>query len=159
MGRRMNVATLACALTTACAASPAVAAPATPRDSAAPLGATHVAAQDPKQARTALIEITDTHKGRPTRTVRFVMAVDEHRSSRVQTRDEHSSHTLRLRQRSQQESLVEITLNLDRTTRHGDTDSKTSMSMTSRLRISQRALMGKVQRADGGALQVFVTLK
>jgi hypothetical protein len=104
-------------------------------------------------------------RGTARRVTRFTMALDDGRPSRVETGDGSRSYQLTVSQRSEKGSTAVVRLDLKcwasgarRGKRGRGPSSTTEVSLSSRVRLGQRVLLGRIERA-GGELQVAVLLE
>lgn len=136
---------------------PAIAAPASPS----------------RTSRRAVIEVIDLQrvdrkgKGTARRATRFTMALaDNGQPSRVETHDGSTSYQLTVSQRPQKGSTAVVRLDLKcwaggarRGKRSHGPSRTTEVSLSSRVRLGQRVMLGRIERAGGGELQVAMLLE
>lgn len=123
-----------------------------------------------------MIEVIDLQqadgkgKGKGTavqRVTRFTMALAGHgRPSRVETSNGSTSYRLTVSQRPQKGSTAEVRLDLRcwssgarRGKRGHSPSSTTEVSLSSRVQLGRRVLLGRIERAGGGELQVAMLLE
>jgi hypothetical protein len=131
-----------------------------------------------KTSRRAIVEVIQLPDGKSKsrgagagtiarRVMRFTVAVaGDGRPSRVETQDGSTSYRLTVSQRPQKGSTAEVRLDLRcwasgarRGKRGHSASSTTEVSLSSRVRLGRRVLLGRIERAGGGELQLAVLLE
>lgn len=111
-----------------------------------------------------LVEVIDTGK-KSTRTMRFTIALaGDNRSSRVSLDEGATHYKLNVRRAKPRDGAALVELELRRTEHHAGGRGQrrvtsTEVHLASRLALDRRVVMGQIDRADGGRLQIAVTLR
>jgi hypothetical protein len=112
-------------------------------------------------ARTAVVEIVETGERVGERRVVFTLAIaEDDRVSRVETHDGGADYRIAVRRWSPRKGTALVQLDLRRFERRAKgRSSDTGLSMTSRIKLGQRSVLGKIERSGGGVIEVAVTLE
>jgi len=115
--------------------------------------------------RTAELEVIDQdRRGGGARTIRFAIALAEDtRSSHVETNDGQTRYKIQISSRRADGATAMVDLDLRRTTRltlrGARSATSTTINLSSRVALGRRVELGRIERADGGNLQVALTLR
>jgi hypothetical protein len=112
-------------------------------------------------SRTAVVEVVETgEQGRERRVVFTVALAEDDRASRIEVHEGGADYRVTLRRRSQSGTTAVVSLDLRRIQRQKKArTNSTELSMTSRVAVGKRAVMGRIERTNGGAIEVAVTLR
>ena len=123
------------------------------------LGAATAAHAAPQPTRSATVEVVELDGKGAQSTVRFTLALDPRRTSELDTSADRTSYHLRIHGdlKDPRAALVELQLSRHRSSKeHGGETIKISVS--GRVAVGRRVVLGQIARPGGGELQVAVTL-
>lgn len=123
------------------------------------LAAATAAHAAPKPTRSVTVEVVELdHKGAQS-SVRFTLALDPRRTSELDTSADRTSYRLRIHGDLKDPEAPLIELQLARTRSSKERGGETiKISVSGRVTVGRRVVLGQVARPGGGELQVAVTL-
>jgi hypothetical protein len=127
--------------------------------SAAPRGAP-AARLAATEVRTATIEIVERSLGGAAQSSRYVLVLAEDgRSSRLESDEPQGRVVLTLASWQEQDGRVLVRLDIDRQRDAPSGRHRTSASLTGRVALGRRVLLGRLQPSGGTALEIMLTVR